>query len=209
MWILPPKFGIQVDTQGVSPQDQWIFHTDLGSLDHPYRENLKEQTYGCCLPFPVRVGPSIWSQPQGKLRLKNDLQARAFRQWVTLPTQNADKAILLQGRKGINREGVFRPLSTSNCLASETWDLQVCPEDLTSRIRAVCLPAFLCAEKKKHIPKPLWDWAWGSRLQECVWEWWMPSCGHQVMLTLHWKWAHTKGLRYTLLLQKSQRMEQS
>ena len=56
MWILTPRSSNQVDTQGVSPQDQRIFQTDLGFLDHSYREYLMKQTFECCFAFPVSVG---------------------------------------------------------------------------------------------------------------------------------------------------------
>ena len=54
--------------------------------------------FGCWFAFH--------SQPQGKLRLTNDLQASAFKQCVTLSTQNAGKAIFLWGRIDIKRECV-------------------------------------------------------------------------------------------------------
>ena len=87
-------------------------------------------------------GPSLQSQTQGKLWMKIDLQARAFKQCMTLHTENAGVAVLFWGRKGDNRGCVFRPLTSRNCLASEMWDLETCPKDLTSRDRAIWLPAF-------------------------------------------------------------------
>ena len=45
--ILPPRSGIQVHTQGVSPHFPRNFQTDLGSLDLSYREIVMEQTFGC------------------------------------------------------------------------------------------------------------------------------------------------------------------
>ena len=75
-------------------------------------------------------GLSLRSKSQGKLRLKNDLQARAFKHCETLSTQNVGKAIFICGRKGINRECVFRPQSSKNCLASKVWDFQACQEKL-------------------------------------------------------------------------------
>ena len=90
--------------------------------------------------------------------------------------------MFLQGRIGINRECVFRPLSVRNCVASKTWDLQVCPDDLTSRVRALYLPAL--SEPCKHIPRSYEDCPWGSRLRECVWEHWVPCRGHLDKATL-------------------------
>ena len=52
--ILQRSSGIQVHTQGVSPQDTTIFQTDLGSLGL-----LLRKCDGCLdvgLPFPVSVG---------------------------------------------------------------------------------------------------------------------------------------------------------
>ena len=66
--------------------------------------------------------PSLQSHRQMKLLLKNDFQASVFKQCMTLSTQNAGKAMFLQGSIGINRECVFRPLSIRNCIASKTWD---------------------------------------------------------------------------------------
>ena len=47
MGILPPRSVMQVQTDGVYPQDPRIFQTDLGSLDLSYREIVMEQTFGC------------------------------------------------------------------------------------------------------------------------------------------------------------------
>ena len=52
-----PRPGIQVDTQGVSPQDPRIFQTNLGSLDLSYRENVMDRLLHVALTFPVCVGP--------------------------------------------------------------------------------------------------------------------------------------------------------
>ena len=80
-------------------------------------------------------GPSLWSQPQGKFWIINDLQESPFQQCVSLKTQYAVKAVFLQGGKGINRECVFRSLSIRDFLDAIMWDLHVCPVDLTSRVR--------------------------------------------------------------------------
>ena len=64
------------------------------------------------LPFPVSVGALLLVNRDGKLVLKNDLQASLFKQSVTLSTQNAGKDTFCRGRKGINRECVLRPLWT-------------------------------------------------------------------------------------------------
>ena len=106
--------------------------------------------------------PSQQSQPQGKWLLKNELQASVLKQRMTLITQNAGKAIFLRERKGINKEYVFSPLSNKNCLTSKTWELQACPDYLTYRVRAVCLPAL--SKHCKHIPRLYCDYPWGSRL---------------------------------------------
>ena len=87
-----------------------------------------------------------------------------------------------------------------NCLASETWDLQSCPEELTSRIKTVCLPPF--SEPCKPIPRPHRNYLWGSRLWECVWEYRVPQCGHLVEVTFHCKRARSKELWAVHLLQK-------
>ena len=84
--ILPPRSSVQLPTHGVSPQDPRTFQTDLGSLDLSYRESTMEQMFGCWFANLVMWGPSLWSQPQGKLRVKNDLQASAFKQCEMLST---------------------------------------------------------------------------------------------------------------------------
>lgn len=59
-------------------------------------------------------GPFLWSQPQGKLRLKNDLQASVYKQFEILSTQNAGKAIFLPGGKTSSQSVLFRPLLGRN-----------------------------------------------------------------------------------------------
>jgi len=46
---------IQVHTQDMSSQYTQIFQTDLGSLDHSYRQNVMQQSLDVGLPFPVSV----------------------------------------------------------------------------------------------------------------------------------------------------------
>ena len=152
-------------------------------------------------------GASLWCQPHGNLRLKNDVQASTFKQCETLRTQNFGKAIFFRGRKVINKECVFRHLSSRTCLASKMWDLQACPEEPTTRVRAVCLPAL--SDACKHIPSPHCNCPWGSRLRYCVWECWMPYCGHLIDVTFPYKWACSKELWSACLLQKSKRVGQS
>ena len=135
-----------------------------------------------CLSLWVWV-PFLRSQAQGKLRLKNDLQASIFQQCVSLSTQYAGKAVFLRGRKGIIRVCVFRPLSSRDCLADKVWDLQACQEALPSRVRAECLPAF--SEPCDHIPRLHHDCPWGSWLLECLWE-----CWGNTVVTL-WRWHST------------------
>ena len=97
--------------------------------------------------------------------------------------------MFLRGKKGINRECVFPPLSSMNCLTSRMWELQVCPEDLTSRVRSMCFPAL--SETCKHVPRSYRDCPWGSILQQCVWECWVPYCGYPDKVTFPWKWTST------------------
>ena len=62
MQILPLRPSIQVDTQGVSPQDPRMFQTDLGSLDLSCRGNMMEQMFGCCFDFPCECGTPPYGQ---------------------------------------------------------------------------------------------------------------------------------------------------
>ena len=52
---------------------------------------------------------------------------------------------------------------TSQCVASQTPDLQACSQGLNSGVRAGCLPA-LC-EPCKHILRSAWSCPWGRRLR--------------------------------------------
>lgn len=81
---------------GCDPTGSKLFQIDLGSLDLSNRENVMEQAFGCLLACLVIVGASLLSQSQGKLRLKNELQANVFRQCVTLSTQYIGKVMFLQ-----------------------------------------------------------------------------------------------------------------
>ena len=51
-----PRPGIQIDTQGVSPQDPRMFQTDRGSLDLSYRDNVMDRLLHVALTFPGGVG---------------------------------------------------------------------------------------------------------------------------------------------------------
>ena len=158
------------------------------------------------LLFLVSVGPSLQSNHQGKLLLINGLQESIFKQCVTLSTQNPGKAMFLQGRKGINRECVFRPLSLRICLYSKIWDLQTCPEDPTSRARAECFPAN--SEPCNRIPRShrnAHEETDYGRVSEHAW------CHTALILWADIPLEIGQGIRVTshLLLQKSQRVKQS
>ena len=60
-------------------------------------------------------------------------------------------------------------------------------EDLTSRVRAVCLPALF--DPCKHIPIAYSYCSWRSRLWECVWECWVPYSAYPEQMTFHWNWV--------------------
>ena len=111
---------------------------------------MTEQMFGCCFDFPCEWDPSLQAGPQGALPLKNDLQASAFQQCVTLSMQETGKVYSFKEGK-TSTESVFRPLSCSNCFASKTSDLQACSGDLNSRVRAMCLPVL--SKPCKHIPR--------------------------------------------------------
>ena len=93
-----------------------------------------------------------------EIATKKDLQTRDSKQWKTLSTQNAENAFFLHERKGISRECVFRPLSRRNSLVSKMWELQTCPEALSSRVRAVCVSALFEPCNNNH--RPLCDCPW-------------------------------------------------
>ena len=125
--ILPLRSSVQVHTQDVAPQCPWIFQTDLGSVASPIWKTWWNRYLDVGLPFPVIFSDFLTVTPSREILLKNDLQSSIFKQLVALSTQNVGKAIFLWGRKGNNRECVFRHLSVRNCLDYKTWDLQACP----------------------------------------------------------------------------------
>ena len=131
---------------------------------------------------------SEWEGPQGNFPLKNDLQASAFKQCVALNTQEAGKAISLGGRKDIHSECVFRPLSCTNCIASQTADLQACFEGLCYRVRPMCHPAL--TKPCKHIPRSQRYRPWESSVWECV-----ENAGCQTVVTSSRSPRTSKGLQ--------------
>lgn len=58
------------------------------------------------------------------------------------------------------------------------WNLQVCPEDLTPRVRVVCFS--MPSEPCNHIPITYQDFHWGNRLCTCVWACWLPDSDYQM-----------------------------
>ena len=156
-----------------------------------------------CL-FPWVWWTSLWSNRQGKLLLKNDFQSSLFKQYVTLSTQNAGKAMFLRERKGINRECVFRHLSGSiyilRCEISRLVQRTHLPES------GQCFPAN--SELCKHIPRShgnAHDETGYGRVSVCA-----------VCRSVLTKWADIPlemgqglGVMNRLWLQKSKRVEQS
>lgn len=148
---------------------------------------------------------SLRSNHQGKLLLKNDFQASIFKQYVTLSTQNAGKAMSIRGRKGINRECVFRPLYMRSvyilrCEISRLVQRTHLPES------GQCFPAN--SEPCKHILRSLrnaHNETYYGRVSVCA------VC-HSVLT----KWTDLPlemgqglGVMNRLLLQKSRKVEQS
>ena len=62
MWILKPKYRIQVHTEGLPHQDPRMFWTDIGSLDLSCRENVIEQLFECWFAFPCYSGVHPYGQ---------------------------------------------------------------------------------------------------------------------------------------------------
>ena len=69
-------------------------------------------------------------------------------------------------RESHENNSLCRPLSGIFLFAPQTSDLQACSNGLSSRVRAVCLPAF--SEPWEHIPRSEQSFPWGRRLRECV-----------------------------------------
>ena len=151
----------------------------------PTEKTWWNRCLGAGFPFPVTVGLFPMVTASGEFATEKCPASKRFQATWDFSTQNGGKAIFILAKKIINREYVFRSLSIRNCVVSKTWDIQACPEDWNTRLRAMCLPA-LC-ELYKHSPRPYHDCPWGSRLWECVWERWVPYCGHLVKVSVHFK----------------------
>ena len=120
-------------------------------------------------------GPLLWSQAQGNLWVKEDLQAFSSSECHSAHSITGKLSSFKEGKA--STKSVFLELySCQNCLTSNTWDLQACPEDLTSRVRALCLHGRVQA--LQNIPRPFCDCPWGLRLWKCAWQCWVPHCGH-------------------------------
>ena len=102
----------------------------------------------------------------------------------------------LQGRKGINRECVFRPLSIIYCLDCKTWDLQSCPDDLTFWVKAcVSMQSPTLVNKfLGHTRTANEEKGYG----ECVWESWVP-CGATTLCDISREMDHQIGVASGLL----------
>lgn len=91
-------------------------------------------------------GPSPCSHCQGKMIVKNDLQANLFMQWLSDHSMQRKLSSFEEGKALM--ESVFRLLFIKNSLDAKRWDLQVCPKDLTSRVRTLCVfPYTFCGLK--------------------------------------------------------------
>ena len=150
--MLPPRSDIRVHTQYATPLNPRVLHTDLGFLDLCNRENV--MVVG--LPFSVNVRAFPKGTQSGQIAIEKWPSSKRFQGVRDCQHTECWKAVLLQGGRGINRECVFQPLSSRNCLALKMWELQFYPEDLTSRVRVVCFPAL--SAPYKHISRSCWDW---------------------------------------------------
>lgn len=126
-------------------------------------------------------GPSLCSHCQGKMIVKNDLQANLFMQWLSDHSMQRKLSSFEEGKALM--ESVFRLLFIKSSLDAKRWDLQVCPKDLTLRVRTLCFPILSVAWK--HLPMSYWEWPWGNRLWQCVWKCWLPSCGYPEEVTFN------------------------
>ena len=94
--------------------------------------------------FHVIVWPFLMLTLSGEIDTEKWPSSKRFQGVHDCQHTECWKAVLLQGGRGINRECVFQPLSSRNCLAWKMWELQFYPEDLTSRVRVVYFPALFC-----------------------------------------------------------------
>ena len=131
--------------------------------------------------------PSLRSQRQGKLLVKNDLHASVFKQCVTLSTQTLGKLCSFEEGKA-SPESVISGLYLSRTvliLRCETS--RFAPQDLRFSNRSVCFPALSAAWK--HIPMLYRECPWGNRLHDCVWGCWLPYYAYPEEVTFIWKWV--------------------
>ena len=100
--------------------------------------------FGYWFAFPCEcAGPPYVNIVRGNCFWKMTTK-QAFSNSVWLSAQRMLGKLLLQGRRDINRECVFWPLSSRNHVTSKMWELQFYPEDLTSRDRVVCFLPVPC-----------------------------------------------------------------
>ena len=140
--MLPTKSSIQVHTQYVSLKYPRIFQTDLGSLDPSYRENLMEQTFWCLFACPCECGGFPYC---------NTVRGNCY--WKMTCKQGFSSSVLLAAHRMLGKlcffdkrhkkRVFFRHLSIRSCIDSKMWELQVCTEDLISRLIVSMFPCSL------------------------------------------------------------------
>ena len=82
-----------------------MFLIDLGSLGSP----AEQRRVDVVLPSPVSVGTLPWPQAQGKQPLRKNLKDMVFLPAGKQISQNAEKAILPQVKRG-SQQSVFSSL---------------------------------------------------------------------------------------------------
>ena len=201
MKILPPRPSIQVDAQGVSPQDPRTFQTDLCSLALFCRGNMMEQPFGGCFDFPWGYGSPPWAQDLRAIATEKWLPSKCWQAMCNSPHAGGWKSYLPQ-RKERHPQRV--------CFQASAWQQvfefsDVRPPGLLRgpqfQSQGLVSP-YIVSETCKHIPRSAWSCPWGSRLRECVWGGRVPCCGHLVEGNLHLQRATSKVWRATPLLQK-------
>ena len=163
-----------------------------------------DQTFGWWFYFPCECGAFPMLTPTENIDTEK-WPPSLFKQYVSKHTECRESYI--PSKKVRHQWRVCFQASIKNSLDSKRWDLQVYPEDLTSRVKAVYFPTLSVAWK--HIPMSYWECPCGNRLWECVWKCWLPYCSYTEEVTFNWNWAGRWSLRVACLFEKSQRMEQS
>ena len=127
-----------------------------------------DQTFGWWFYFTCECGAFPMLTPTENIDTEK-WPPSLFKQYVSKHTECRESYI--PSRKVRHQWRVcFQSLCIKICLDSKMWDFLICPQDLNSRVWAVCFLAR--SGPHKHILMAYWDCQRGNRWKECFWECW-------------------------------------